>query len=146
MKFIKDTKPCKEKCGRTLCGDYHKKKFLCDARRQCIGCGDHTCHVCIEVMYFMNCWKYSAPICNNDKKSCSEQCHSCDHLWCDKCWWGGVGHHCDCGVSRRCDSCKDYECDHCHINPMLSDEDGDGDGDARPWHGFDFLDNLIDEF
>jgi hypothetical protein len=97
-------------------------------------------------MDFMNCWKCSAPICNNDKKSCSEQCHSCEHLWCDKCWWDGVGHRCDCGVMRRCDSCKDYECDHCHINPMLSDGDGDGDGEARPWHGIDFADDLIDEF
>jgi hypothetical protein len=26
------------------------------------------------------------------------------------------------------------------------DEDGDGDGYARPWHGIDFTDDLIDEF
>jgi hypothetical protein len=54
--------------------------------RGCIGYGDQTCHVCIEVMDFMNCWKCSAPICNTDKKSCSEQCHSCEHLLCDRCW------------------------------------------------------------
>jgi hypothetical protein len=94
----------------------------------------------------MNCCKCSEPICNNDKKSCSEQCHSDDHLSCDRCWWDGVGHHCDCVVMRRCDSCKDYECDHFHINDMVSDEDGDGDGDARPWNGIDFADDLIDEF
>jgi hypothetical protein len=45
-------------------------------------------------------WKYSAPICNNVKKSCSEQCHSCEHIWCDTCWWDRVGRQYDCGVMR----------------------------------------------
>jgi hypothetical protein len=74
----------KRNMGRTLCGDCHQKQFLRDARRQCIGCGDHTCRVCIEVMDFMDCWKCSAPVCNNDKKSPSEQCHSCEHFLCEK--------------------------------------------------------------
>jgi hypothetical protein len=88
------------------------------------------------------------------------QCNSCEHIYCDKCWWDGIGHKCECGSCRKCVEFKDGYCDSCGINgsscgsPLYvkdetkfsDDASIEGNSDSHPWHGIHFISDIMDEF
>jgi hypothetical protein len=161
LSIHQDTVSCHESYGASLFPKCHTGGVLLGEHRQCARCGQHTCHLCINMMDYVNCWKFYVAICKVTLNNCIVGCDNCEHHYCEECWLDDVGHRCECGSFHRCVQCKDVECGSCVVNSTYGSPDTllkhsatqdelclceNGDGGDHPWHGLDFDDDLMSEF
>jgi hypothetical protein len=111
LSFHQDTVFCHESCGASLCPKSHTGGVLIGEHQQCATCGQYTCHMCMYMMDYVNCWKCNVAICNVTLNNCIVGCENCEHHYCEECWLDDVGHRCECGSFRHCVQCKDQECE-----------------------------------
>jgi hypothetical protein len=161
LSFHQDTVSCYESCGALLCPKCHTGGALLGEHQQCDTCGQHTCHLCMNIMDYVNFWKCSVAICNVTLNNCIVGCENCEHHSCEECCVDDVGHCCECGYFLRCDQCKDQDCESCGVSgtycipDTLPKHSATQDelrlceneyGRDHPWHGLDFDDDLMSEF
>jgi hypothetical protein len=71
LSINQDTLSCQESRGASLCPNCHRMGLLADVHQQCTIHRQHTCHMCINMMDYVNCWKCSVAICNVTLKKCA---------------------------------------------------------------------------
>jgi hypothetical protein len=123
LSIHQDTVSCHEYCGASMCPKCHTGGVLIGEHQQFATCGQHTCHLCMNMMDYVNCWKYSVAICNVTLNSCIIGCENCEHHYCEECWLDYVGRHCECGSFPRCVQCKDVECESCGVKDTYGSPD-----------------------
>jgi hypothetical protein len=74
LSFHQDTVSCHESCGASLCPKYHTGGVLLGEHQQCAMCGQHTCHLYMNMMDYVNCWKCYVTICNVTLNNCIVGC------------------------------------------------------------------------
>jgi hypothetical protein len=161
LSIHQDAGSCHESCGASMCPKCHTDGVLLGEHQQCATCGQHTCHMYMNMMDYVNCWKCSVVILNVTLNNCIVGCENCEHHYCEECWLDEVGHCCECASFHRCVQCKDEECGSCGANGRYGSPDTlpkhsatqdelclceNGHGGNHPWHGLDFDDDLMSEF
>jgi hypothetical protein len=53
LSIHQDTISCRESCGASLCPKCHTGGVLIGEHQQCATCGQHTCHLCMNVMDYV---------------------------------------------------------------------------------------------
>jgi hypothetical protein len=117
LSALQYTLSCQESCGTSLCPKCHVGGILVDVHQQ------HTCHLYINMVDYVNCWKCSIIIYNITVNKCIVGCDNYDHHYCEECWLDDVGNRSKCGSLRRCVECNDVECQSGGINGMYSSPD-----------------------